>query len=202
MTASGTDFYKINKKGNVPALVLENGTVLNENAAVLQWIADRKPGTIAPAPLTTERYSLINTLNYIASEVHPNIASLFDTTKHFHVREHITANAYRRLAYLDNELKATPFLTGATPTIADYYLYIVLSWTSQVGIAMDDYKHLRAFSTRMSELEAVKFATARMATSPATIFPVAPPPTKAAAPPRATSSATDYVDQPTLHCMP
>ena len=46
-TASGADYYKINPKGNVPALVLDDGTLLNEGSAVLQWIADQVCKTIA-----------------------------------------------------------------------------------------------------------------------------------------------------------
>lgn len=40
-TASGSEFFSINPKGNVPALVYNDGTVLNEGAAVIQWIADQ-----------------------------------------------------------------------------------------------------------------------------------------------------------------
>lgn len=200
-TASGVDFYTINKKGNVPTLVLTDGTVLNENSAVLQWIADQKPCTVAPALQTTARYKLINTLNYIASEVHPNIAGLFNTTLGPEVRAHVTANAYRRLAFLDNELAASPFLMGASPTIADYYLYLVLSWTAQVGLSLDNFKNVHAFSTRVSELDPVKTATARMATNPKTTLPLVSHHATGHPAPRA-PPAVDPVDQPTMHCMP
>eukprot|EP01040_Poterioochromonas_malhamensis_P021275 gene21275-25630_t len=76
-TASGADFYAINPKGNVPAIVLDNGVVLNENAATLLFIADQAPGKVAPVAGTTERYELLVALSYIASEYHATIGGLF-----------------------------------------------------------------------------------------------------------------------------
>eukprot|EP01031_Cornospumella_fuschlensis_P038528 gene38528-46832_t len=76
-TDSGADFYKINPKGNVPAIVLDDGTVLNENAATLQWIADQKPGTVAPENGTSARYELQAALSYVSSEFHGSIGPLF-----------------------------------------------------------------------------------------------------------------------------
>ena len=78
VTETGADYYQINKKGNVPALVLEDGTVLNEGAATLQWLGDQNAGAkLVPANGTTARYVLINTLNYLASEVHASYGPLF-----------------------------------------------------------------------------------------------------------------------------
>lgn len=167
-TASGADFYTINPKGNVPALVLEDGTVLNENAAVLQWIADQKPGTVAPPALSPARYKVVNALSYLGTEVHANIAHLFNAKLGAELREYFTAGVNRRFDALDKQLTRTPYLTGATATIADFYLYIILSWTGYVGLSLDKYEHLRAFSARVGALDTVKAAHARMATSPAT----------------------------------
>lgn len=167
-TASGADFYAINKKGNVPALVLDDGTVLNEGAAVLQWIADQKPDTIAPAVLTTARYVVINALNYVASEVHPSIGGLFNPTLTADTKAHVTANAHRRLDFLDKELADKPYMTGEKVSIADLYLYIVLTWTPYVGLTLDKHAHVKAFFERVGALDAVKAAHARMGTSPAT----------------------------------
>ena len=70
-TADGADFYKINAKGNVPTIVLEDGTVLNENVATLQYIADQAPASgLAPAWGTSARYQLVNVLAFLSSEVH------------------------------------------------------------------------------------------------------------------------------------
>jgi len=81
ITEDGSDFYKINPKGNVPALVLEDGTLLNEGAATLQWIADHSAegSNLAPANGTTGRYVLQNILNYLSSEVHASYCIPSDT---------------------------------------------------------------------------------------------------------------------------
>ena len=79
-TTSGVDYYKINPKGNVPCLVLDDGTILNEGAAVLQFIADQAPGTVAPENGSNGRYLVQNMLNYTASEVHAAIGGLFNPT--------------------------------------------------------------------------------------------------------------------------
>lgn len=150
----------------MPALVLDDGSVLNENAAVLQWIADQKPGTAAPAPLTPARYAVVNALSYVGSEVHANIGPLFNPALTPEVREYAKASVARRLDYLEKLLGRTPFLTGTTATIADFYLYIVLSWTSYVGVSLDKYEHVKAFAARVGAIDKVKAAHARMATNP------------------------------------
>ncbi len=76
-TTSGQDFYQINPKGNVPTLVTPKGT-LSEGPAILQYIADQAPQSkLAPAFGTYERYHLIDTFNYVGSEVHKAFGSLF-----------------------------------------------------------------------------------------------------------------------------
>jgi len=78
LTASGVDFYTINPKGNVPCLVLDDGKILNENAATLQYIADLAPGKVAPVVGTVDRAVLQNALSYISGELHGSIGPLFN----------------------------------------------------------------------------------------------------------------------------
>lgn len=140
-TSSGADFYQINPKGNVPALVLDDGTVLNENVAVLQYIADlvnhsfpislsfnrvltntqQNPGKVAGVNGTLERAVLQNILAYLASEVHPSIGGLFNPTIGEEVKHYLKANASKKLAYLDLHLLrgGKNFLLGDSFTIAD-----------------------------------------------------------------------------------
>ena len=74
----GTDYYAINPKGYVPLLELDDGTRLTEVAVLLQYIADRKPGTLAPAFGTIERYQLMEWLNFIATEMHKGFGPLWN----------------------------------------------------------------------------------------------------------------------------
>jgi len=169
-TASGVDFYTINPKGNVPTLVLDDGTILNEGAATLQWIADQKPGTVAPAAGTTARYVNIAALNYVASEAHPGIGGLFNPTlkENAEAKAYVTAGANKKLEYLNKVFATEQFLGGsATPTIADFYLYIVLSWTGYVGLNLDAYANVKAYFEKIKALPAVASAHALIAKSPA-----------------------------------
>ncbi len=169
-TTSGADYYAINPKGNVPGLVLQDGTVLNEGAAVLQWIADQAPGRVAPQNGTTGRYLVQNALNYIASEVHPSIGGLFAPNSD-EVKAYIKSRAAVKLAYLENTLIGNNnFVVGDSFTIADSYLYIVLSWTGYVGIDLTPFPKVKAYFERIGGLENVKAAHARIATNPATVL--------------------------------
>jgi len=170
--ASGADFYAINPKGNVPALVLDDGTLLNENIAVLQYITDLKAGSLAPVNGTTERAVLQNTLSYLATEVHPSIGGLFNPTIGDEVKEYIRGNAARKLTYLENQVlnDGREYLVGNSFTIADSYLYIILSWTQYVAIDLSPYPNVSSFFKRIGALPNVIAAHQRIATSPATTF--------------------------------
>jgi glutathione S-transferase len=169
-TASGADYYAINGKGNVPALVLEDGTVLNEGTSVLQWIADQAPGKVAPVYGTTERYLVQNALNYIASEVHPGIGHLFYPNSD-EVKEYIKSKGASKLDYLEKTFIADKeFVVGDSFTIADSYLYICLSWTKWVGIELDPYPKVKAYFERIGNLENVKNAHATMEKKPASVL--------------------------------
>ena len=78
-TKSGDDYRKVNAKGSVPALMLDDGQVLTEGAAIVQYIADKKPeAKLAPPAGSMPRYRLQEWLNYIASEIHKGIGALFN----------------------------------------------------------------------------------------------------------------------------
>ena len=161
-TASGADFYSINPKGNVPALILDDGTVLNENSAVLQWIADQAPGKIAPINGTTERYLVQNYLSYISSEVHGKIGPLFNPTAPQEVKDHSVSAVNSKFAYLDKVLQGRRFLVGNSFTIADSYLYIVLSWHKYVGLDLTPYASVKSYFEGIASLENVVKAHARI----------------------------------------
>ena len=120
VTASGADFYAINPKGNVPTLVLNDGTVLNENTAILQYIADQAPaGSIAPANGTVARAVLQNVLSYVSTEVHPSIGGLFNPAHAEDVKKHYRELSAKKLTYLNSTLIGDKnFLVGNSFTIA------------------------------------------------------------------------------------
>ncbi|KAJ1442224.1 hypothetical protein B484DRAFT_318183, partial [Ochromonadaceae sp. CCMP2298] len=165
ITNSGADYYSINPKGNVPCLVLDDGTVLNEGAAVLQYIADQAPGTVAAENGTSERYLIQNALNYVASEVHASFGPLFGPLSEEAKAAQINLLGKDvRVAVKDGEMSVPGlFLVGGKFSIADSYLYIVLSWPQYVGVDMGGYPLLQAYSAGIAALPKVVAAHALMA---------------------------------------
>ena len=112
-TADGLDFDEVNPKGYVPALRLDNGEVLTENVAVLQYIADRNPAAqLAPAAGSLERYRLMEWLGFINSEVHKNFSPLFRDDAHEEVKQYARRALGVRLDYLNRSIGNRTFLTG------------------------------------------------------------------------------------------
>ena len=110
--ADGTDYYAINPKGYVPLLELDDGTRISEVAVILQYIADRKPGTLAPAFGTIERYRVMEWLNFIATELHKQFGPLWYPTTPDATRDAQKAKLATRFDLLAQTLAAQPYLTG------------------------------------------------------------------------------------------
>ena len=122
-TESGADYLAINSKGAVPALQLDDGRVLTEGPAIVQYLADLKPESgLAPRAGTFERYQLMEILNYITSEVHKSFSPLFNPASSAEVKETAVANLGKKFDWLSGFLGTKPFLLGNTFTVADAYL--------------------------------------------------------------------------------
>jgi glutathione S-transferase len=131
----GVDFATINPKGYVPALRLDDGQVLTENVAVLQYIADLKPATkLAPPAGTMDRYRLQEWLSFINSELHKSFSPLFSPEATEDTKTYARNYIAKRLAYLETALGDKKYVMGDEFTIADAYLFTVLGWGSRVGV--------------------------------------------------------------------
>lgn len=149
-TRDGEDLNAVNGKGYVPVLRLDSGQVLTENVAVLSYIADLNPAArLAPPAGTLERYQLLEFLAYIGSEIHKNFGPLFDPNGNQDVKRFVRGNLNKRLAWLENALGSHPFLMGREFSVADAYLYVVLSWTGHVGIDLAQWPALKAHNERV-----------------------------------------------------
>jgi len=149
-TADGLDFNEVNPKGYVPALRLDNGEVLTENVAVLQYIADRNPAAqLAPAAGSLERYRLMEWLGFINSEVHKNFSPLFRDDAHEEVKQYARRALGVRLDYLDRSIGNRTFLTGEPFTVADAYLFTVLGWGRYVNVDLGQWPQLQRYVERV-----------------------------------------------------
>src|SRR6266446_6453712 len=149
-TDDGMDFNEINSKGYVPTLGLDNGEVLTENVTVLQYIADRNPAAkLAPAAGTMERYRLMEWLSFINSEVHKAFSPLFREDAPEDTKLYARKNLATRFDYLERVLGSKSFLMGEQFTIADGYLFTVLSWGQHVNLDIGKWPQLKRFVERV-----------------------------------------------------
>lgn len=161
LTRDGRDFNKINPKSYVPALELDNGEVLTEGPAIVQYLADRAPEKkLAPANGTIERYRLQSWLGYINSEIHKGYSPLFRAETPAETRADRIAHLNKRYALIDRELADKSYLTGEQFTVADAYLFTVTSWAGHVKLDLSEYKNLAAFQERVRARPAVQAAMA------------------------------------------
>jgi len=148
--ADRTDYYTINPKGYVPLLELDDGQRLTEVAVILQHIADRKPGTLAPAFGSLERYRLMEWLNFIATEIHKGWSPLWKPTTPDAYKEILVANVAGRLDYIEPILAKQPYLTGDAFTIADAYLFTIVNWHPFLKTDISKWPALVAFQKRVA----------------------------------------------------
>ncbi len=160
-TESGADYLQVNSKGAVPALQLDDGRVLTEGPAIVQYLADLKPESgLAPRAGTFERYQLMEILNYITSEIHKSFSPLFNPASSAEVKETFAANLGKKFDWLSGFLGKKPFLLGNTFTVADAYLFTVLNWTGHVKIDLNKWPVLADYQSRIAKrpkvMEAMK----------------------------------------------
>jgi glutathione S-transferase len=158
-TETGADFTAINPKGYVPALELKDGTVLTEGAAIAQFVADLAPDLqLAPAVGTLERYQLMEWLSFISGELHKNFGPLFRPTSTEEMKEAARANLRTRLGFVADKLADRDFLMGSHFTVADGYLFNVLSWAAYVQFDLSPWPVLGAYQQRVAARPAVQQA--------------------------------------------
>jgi glutathione S-transferase len=156
-TASGEDYWKINPKGYVPALKLDNGEVLTEVGVIIQYLADKKPDTgLAPKLGTMERYRLMEAVNFAASEIHKQIGALFNPKLTPQMKEVQLGVIERRLSALEKALEGRSYVMGEKYSVADAYLFGVLNWTYFHKIDLGKWPSIVAFMARIRVRAAVQ----------------------------------------------
>ena len=157
--ADGSDYLAINPKGQVPALTLDNGELLTEGPAIVQYIADQVPATgLAPAAGTLARYRLMEWLNFITSELHKGFGPLFAPNTPEDYKPVIKARLMERLGWVDQQLAGKAYLMGEQFTVADAYLFTVAGWAKFVGMDLSGLATLSAYLGRVGARPAVQEA--------------------------------------------
>lgn len=159
-TEHGEDYRQVNPKGYVPALRLDDGEVLTEGAAIVQYIADaRAADDLAPRTGTLERARLQEHLNFVASELHKAFGPLFSAEASAAARAAAPGNVGRRFDHIESILgNGRPYLLGERFSVADAYLFVVSSWAIPTGIGLDRWPRLSAFVGRVRSRPAVQAA--------------------------------------------
>ena len=160
-TADGGNYLDITPKGYVPALVLDDGQVLTESAAVLPYIGTLNPtANLIPPPGTLAHFRVTEWCAYLNSEVHRNYGPLFRPTTTDEQKAAAREAVLQRYAYVEGQLGERPYLTGEQFTVADAYLYVTLSWAARVGLDLSGLPKLQAYLQRCAARPAVVAARA------------------------------------------
>ena len=146
----GGDYRKVNAKGYVPALELDDGRILTEGPAIVQYLADQKPEAgLAPKPGSFERYRLQEWLNFLTSEIHKGFSPLFKPNTPEAYKAIAKENLGARFDWLDQELSGRDYLMGSAFSVADAYLFVLLNWTGFQQIDLARWPRLTAFQARV-----------------------------------------------------
>ena len=158
-TETGDDFLTVNPKGQIPTLLLNDGSILTEGVAIVQYIADQKPDRqLMPEPGTPARYHALEWLNYIATELHKGFSPLFNpkTPEEFKT---LTREALsKKFAYVNKSLKGNQFLLGARFCVADAYLFTVMGWAKALKFDLSALTDLNTYLDRVAARSAVDAA--------------------------------------------
>ena len=161
LTELGEDFYRLNKKGQVPVLQLEDGSFLTEGAVISQFLVDQfERKDLLPEINTSERYQTLSWMNFIASEIHKAYSPFFHESYGEESKTIFSTILNKHYAWVDQQLDGQNYLSGSNFTIADIYLFVVTRWADFIGLDLGHFIHLTAFMQRISHRQTVQDAIA------------------------------------------
>ncbi len=153
----GSDYLAVNAKGAVPALELESGEVLTENAVILQFLGDRTNWPEVLPPLGDFRhYRVLEAVNFITTELHKRFGFLFNREATDEMKQLVIKDLGTKLDYVDKKLGNGPFMFGDELTLPDPYLFVITGWAEKMLGGLDRWPNLKAFRARMMERPAVQ----------------------------------------------
>ncbi len=148
---NGDDYLKVNPKGQVPALMLDNGELVTEGPVIVQMIADKAAAkNLAPAASSPERYKLQEWLAYINGELHKNIGPLFNPALSDDAKGVFKDRAMGKFKYVDGQLAGKDYLMGKQFTVADGYMFVMLAWADRMKFDLSGLSNLKAYQARVA----------------------------------------------------
>jgi glutathione S-transferase len=147
---NGDDYLKVNPKGQVPALGLDNGELVTEGPVIVQMIADKAAGkNLAPTRDSAERYKLQEWLNFITTELHKNFGPMFSPVLADDAKAFFKDRVMAKFKYIDGALAGCDYLMGKQFTVADGYLFTMLSWADRMKFDLSALPNLLAYKARV-----------------------------------------------------
>lgn len=156
VTQGGETFTEVNAKGYVPALRLDDGSVLTECVAVLQYLGDKAGKGLSPAQESMERHRFQEWLTYITTELHKGTVPLLNPTLGDAERATVAEALTRRIGFVDAHLKDNEYLMGDAFTVADAYAFTVLGWTKMAKFDLSGFPNVTAYLGRIGARPAVQ----------------------------------------------
>ncbi|MRT26409.1 glutathione S-transferase [Candidatus Pantoea symbiotica] len=159
VTEQGEDYWQINPKGQVPALQFDDGSILTEGVAIVQYLADLKPDRNLLAPTgSLTRYHTLEWLSYVSSELHKGFSPLFrpDTPEEY--KAIARAQLEKKYQQVNEALQDKQWLLGLRFTVADVYLFVVTRWAKAIKLDLSGLDALEAWFSRVAERPAVQAA--------------------------------------------
>lgn len=156
---SGDDYLKVNPKGQVPALALDDGEVMTEGPVIVQMIADKASAEhLAPARDSAERYKLQEWLNYITTELHKNLGPMFSPLVPDDAKAFFKDRVMAKLGYVEGALAGYDYLMGKRFSVADGYLFTMLYWAERLKLDIAALPNLIAYKARVASRPKVQEA--------------------------------------------
>lgn len=153
----GSDYLDVNPKGAVPALQLDDGNVLTENAVILQYLAELAGDEqLLPRAPDIRHYRVLEWLNFVATELHKSFGPLFNPAAGEDTKQLAKDLIARKLDYVERELGDKPYLMGDQFTLPDAYLFVVLRWLDMMKIDIGNWPRLAALRARVGRRESVR----------------------------------------------
>lgn len=156
-TETGADYLKINPKGAVPAIELDNGEVLTENAVIQQYLAEQyKALELLPEVGSLRRYRILEWLNFVGSDLHKSFSVLFNPQVSEETKAIFLNLIKNKLRFVDDQLQNNKFLTGDIYTLPDSYMFVILRWLSNVKIEVKTWPNISRYFEELKQKPSVQ----------------------------------------------